>query len=1042
MRPSSRLRRWLLVTSIALVIFALVGFFALPPIVRAQLEKRASAELGRTVTVERVRLNPFALSLTLEKFAVREKEGPATFIRWDRLYVNFEAFASFTGDWVLGAVELDGFQAAIAIDPQGVFNFSDLLTRFAVPTAARPPEKTAALRPLRVRRLNVAQARVNFSDGSRPHPFVTVVGPLTFTLTEFRTVGERGAPYHFTATTESGEKLMWTGTLAADPVSSRGEFAVENLVLKKYAPYFESQFRGDVAAGMLTVRGRYDVNLAAKARALKVMGTELHLRDLRINESAGGPVVVDLPSLDVVGVEADGVALKASVARVALAGGHIAVRREKDGSVNLLALLAPAPPAAAPGASGLPASAPAVPAKLPEITIAEVALSDFKIDLTDLAAPRPAQLGLSGLQLSLKNITLSDGAVVPLALSFDWAPHGKVQVAGNVTLKPALTADLKADVTGFEVLPLSPYLEEFVNARVTQGTVSTASNLRVDLAGGAPAITLSGGLSVERLGLVDGARSEELAGFTSLALTGLKVATAPRLAVSVDELNLASPYARVVVNADKSINLVALAKTSDVPVVEPAVSSTTKPGVQTPSTDAAPLPSAPGPKIEIARVVVSGGDFSFSDGSVAPQLRVALNQFGGTVTGLSSENLARGEVDLRGMVDGAGPVVIVGKLDPLGASKFVDLKLDFKNVDLVPLSPYVGKFAGYELARGKLVVDAKFLLDGKKIVATNVVTLNQFTFGAATASPEATKLPVRLGVALLKDTDGKIVIDLPVEGSLDDPSFRIGRVVLRVVVNLLTKAAASPFALVGSMFGGGGDELAFQEFAPGASILLATEAAKLDTLLKALTNRPALSLGLEGGYDTAPDTYALKQQKLADRIRRQIWETRRAADPGIAPPEQLTIAPEEHAAMVKKLFDATFPPGTQFGAPLPPPPAVAAPPPAPPVGFFQRLVNTVTGRDRWEARAAQAANERRAAEHEKAPVPEAAAGLPLAEMTARLAETMEVTADDLRALAAARAQRVRDRLVEGGIAADRLFLTQAKEAANESKGPRVFLSLQ
>jgi hypothetical protein len=453
--------------------------------------------------------------------------------------------------------------------------------------------------------------------------------------------------------------------------------------------------------------------------------------------------------------------------------------------------------------------------------------------------------------------------------------------------------------------------------------------------------------------------------------------------------------------------------------------------------------AAPWPKIEITRVLIDGGNFSLLDRSVEPNVRMAITEFGGSVLGLSSENMARGTVDLRGKVDGAGPVAISGKVDPLGPTKFVDLKIDFKNVDLLPISPYTGKFAGYELARGQLVVDTKFLLEGKKIDATNVVTLNQFTFGAATNSPDATGLPVRLGVALLKDGDGRIIIDLPIQGSLDDPNFRIGKVVMRVIVNLLTKVATSPFSLIGSMFGGGGDELAFQEFAPGASELQPAELPKLDTLVKALTNRPALSLGIEGGYDAAADAYALKRLKLADYVRRQIWEKQHAANPNIAPPEQLVISPEDHAAMVKQLFNAKFPPGTQFGAPLPAAPAVAAAPPPPPPGMFKRVVNTITFKKSRAESAAKKDDARRAAEHEQAIQTAAATGLPLEDMMGRLAETMEVTDNDLRALAAARAARVRDQLVTAGhIAADRLFLSQGSATAKVNKGPRVFLNLQ
>ncbi len=375
----------------------------------------------------------------------------------------------------------------------------------------------------------------------------------------------------------------------------------------------------------------------------------------------------------------------------------------------------------------------------------------------------------------------------------------------------------------------------------------------------------------------------------------------------------------------------------------------------------------------------------------------------------------------------------------------MDLKIDFRNVDLQPLSPYSGKFAGYELARGKLAVDVSFDLAGKKIDATNVITLHQFTFGAPVASADATGLPVRLGVALLKDIDGKIVIDVPIQGTTDDPNFRIGRMVLRVIVNLLTRAAVSPFSLLGSAFGGGGAALAYQEFAPGSAEIQPGEIKKLQTLSLALANRPALSVGLEGSYDPGADTYALQRLKLADQVRRAIWERRHLANPNIAPPAQLVITPAETAAEIKQLFDQKFPPGTRFGTPLPPPPAVVAPPPAP-AGFFQRLVATVTFRSVCEESAARRENTQLAAAHVQAVTSAAAAGMPVEEMSGRLAEAIVISDADLQELAQARAQRVRDYLANvGRISPDRLFLSHTPIAGGPEKagkGPRVFLELE
>ncbi len=1025
----SRSRRYLWIAGGLLAAYTITGFFIAPRVVKSQLEQRATAALGRTVTVGQVRVNPFAMSVTLENLDVRLKQGEGSFLGWTRLYVNAEPLASIFGAWTLGTVELDGFHVTAILRPDGTFNFADIIERLnAAATPAAADAAPAGPPPaVQVGRLTVTQARLDFVDESRSRRFATTLGPVSFNLTEFHTEVERGAPYRFEAVTETGEKFAWSGTLSAAPLASAGELRLENIHLPKYAAYYADLVQAELTDGKLSVGGRYEAKFDGTTRVLKLAGGGVQLRDLKLVARAGRQPLLELPSLDVAGINADALALKAEVAAVTLTGGRVQVRREQDGSINLLQALLPLPAdASAPPAP--PTAAPA--AVLPEFLIGEVAVKDLAVDVTDLTPPRPAQLGLSGIQVSLKNVTLADGAEMPLSLALNWAPAGTVKVAGTVAIKPALRASLQTEVAGLALLPLSSYAEQFINAHLTQGVVSTSGLVTVAMSGDTPALTFDGGVSVEQLGVVDAAHNEPLVGFTTLALNGLKAASAPQLSVSLDEVKLVAPYARVFVAKDGALNLAAVAQTAT-----PA--APTEAAAPAPTAAVVPAPTAPRPQITVGRVVIADGDFSFADRSLEPNVRLAVTQFGGTIAGLSSENLARADVDLKATVNGSGPIAISGQLDPLGVKKFVDLKVDFRNVDLVPLSAYSGKYAGFELARGQLSLDVKARLDDRQLDAANVITLNQFTFGAPVESPDATKLPVRLGVALLKDMDGKIVIDVPVTGSLDDPSLRIGKVVVRVITNLLTKVATSPFALLGSMFGGGGDELAFQEFAPGGRDLLPAESAKLATMVKALTNRPGLSLAIEGGFDAPADTHALRQAKLAALVRNRIWEERRAIDPNIPAPELLEILPDAHVAMVKKLFDEKFPPGTEFGAPLPPAPvAVAAPAPVK-KNLFRRVVDALT------PSAAPTATPTTAAADAGAPAAATATGPALEEMTGRLAEAIEVTDNDLRALAEARAQSVRDYfLKEGGIAADRLFLTAGNATNPENRGPRVFLSLQ
>jgi len=1036
-RASSRRRRVLWIAVGALLLFAVTGFFILPPIVKTQLEKQGSAQLGRTLTVGKVRLNPFALSLTIENLDVRSKEGNGSFLGWNRLYVNFDPVASVLGTWTFGAIELDGFHATAQLRRDGTFSFHDILQRLNA-LATSTDTKGPMLPPLRIGSLKVVQARLDFADESRARPFTTTFGPVSLALTEFRSVGRRGAPNHFAAVTEAGEKFEWTGTLTGEPFRTEGSFAVENFSLPKYAAYHGDRVKGEIRDGKLTFRGRYVIDLAEGARVVKLSGGEVQLRGLKLADAPApdGVVAADLPVIDVTGIEADALTMKATIATLAVTGGRLQAVRSPEGAINLLTMLEPTP--AAPAVASAPA--PASAAALPDFLVGEVAVKDFSIDVTDRAAPRPAQLSLGGLQVSLKNVTLADGAVMTLAAAFNWAPQGTVKAEGTVALKPEVKADLKTDVAAFALLPLSPYLEQFLNARITQGTVSTSGTAQVALVGDVPAVGYAGDVAVEKFGLVDGVHNEELAGFASFTLTGLKAATSPKLAVSLAEVSVAAPYARVVVSADRSINLLSVLK-MDTPVAPAA-------GEKTPSADAPAAPptpeppAAPLPDIKIGRVVIAGGEFSLQDQSFEPNVRTRIDSFGGMIGSLSSDNLTRAEVNLTALVDGVAPVMIAGKLDPFGAKPFVEIEIDAKNVELLPFSPYSGRYAGYELARGKLSSNLKLKLDGKQLDATDLIVVNGFTFGAPVESPDATSLPVRLGVALLKDTEGNIVIDVPVSGNIDDPEVRLRKAITRVIVNLLTKAATSPFALLGSLLGGGGEELAFQEFAPGLSLLRADERPKLESVAKMLNTRPALGLAIEGSYDGPADTYQLQRLKLVDFVRRRIWEEKHAVNPNIPPPDQLEVTPEENIAAIRRFYDAKFPPGTKFGAPLPEkPPAVAAPPPPKKKTFIQKVVSMFADEETPNPEEQKLAEVKD--DYAAALAVAAETGLPLEEMVGRLAQEVAVTESDLQALATARAERVRDYLLkEGQITADRIFLTQGTEAAKQNKGPRVFLSPQ
>jgi hypothetical protein len=258
---------------------------------------------------------------------------------------------------------------------------------------------------------------------------------------------------------------------------------------------------------------------------------------------------------------------------------------------------------------------------------------------------------------------------------------------------------------------------------------------------------------------------------------------------------------------------------------------------------AAPAGAAATMPMSIKRVSLEAGEADFADLSVSPNFSTGIQKLNGSVLGLSSKANSRATIDLHGQVDANqfSPVTVTGEANLLGAPLYADLALTFHNIALATFDPYSGKFAGYNISKGKLNTDLHYKVDGRKLDAQHHIVVEQLEFGDKTESKQAVSLPIKLAVSLLKNRDGVIELDLPVHGSLDDPQFKLAPIIWKVLVNILEKAVTAPFALLGSLFGGGPD-LQFIDFEPGTADLDAGATAKAQTLVRALSERPQLKI--------------------------------------------------------------------------------------------------------------------------------------------------------------------------------------------------------
>jgi hypothetical protein len=536
------------------------------------------------------------------------------------------------------------------------------------------------------------------------------------------------------------------------------------------------------------------------------------------------------------------------------------------------------------------------------------------------------------------------------------------------------------DVKGIDVRPFQPYVTEKVKVVINDGYASTTGRLELSIKEpeGLSA-KYTGETNLATFSIAEKATAEDLLRWQSLSMTDLAVGINPMF-VRAKKVALADFFAHVVLNPGGRVNLLELTETPAAPTAPAAPKAAPPPSAAGAVPPSSPPAAAPGlPKeIQIDELTLQGGRIQFQDRSLKPAFNAAMTEIGGRVTGLTSIETSPADVELRGRMNNSAPLEIAGKVHPLRKELFADIRVRFTGMDLSPTSPYAGKYVGYSIEKGKLSFDLAYQIDKGKLNSENKVFVDQFTFGEKVDSPEATSLPVKLGVALLKDRNGEIHLDIPVTGSLDDPQFSIWSIVLQVIGNLIAKAVTSPFALLGAAFGGG-EEMQYVEFDEGRSTIPEAGAKKIAALSTALAEKPSLKLEITGFVSPDPDREGLKQFLLQRKVKAQKLADLRKQGVPAAPVDEVRVPAEEYEKYLTLAYRAEpFPKPRNF------------------IGMVKSL--------------------------------------PKDEMEKLILTHIEVGDEELRMLAADRANAVKEAILKSGkVAPERLFIVTPKTLAPEKK---------
>lgn len=768
----------------------------------------------------------------------------------------------------------------------------------APPPTARPTEtqEESSAFDVVVDSIKVIGSAATYTDLSAASPAKVALEGLNAQAQHLRLNGQLPAEYHAAANLPTGGTVTVKGTLELPKSDATADVALDQIDLPSLQAFAQSVFAGTLSSGKLSAHGTLQTHFASDQFNLHAEPADLAIDSLAIKQARMKDPSVGWTRFGVTLDKFDLASRQVTVKEVRSDGIKLFVQRSKGGQLNLTELMKkPGPPAAESRRRISPRSEreerivakPAAKAPAPpwHYQVQSIALENTDARFTDYATPKVVRAQFAPLNIHLKDVT--DDFAKPFGVQVDGVRNrrGTFKVDGNAAIDP-LNTELRVETKDLDLAAINNYVSTKLNAQLTSAELTMNAQAGVQQVKKDYHVKYRGDLALNNVAAIDKLTGDNFVDWKSLSIRGVDAAVGegePK--VHLESIALKNFDGRIILDSAGKLNLSNIvAQPSEAP------KSLTRENVQgaAPAPTATPAPAAAATAaahpmnadILVDKVTLEGGHVDYTDDFIKPNYSADLTEITGSIGAFGTSTQQPADVELQGQVNGSAPLNITGSVNPLTPLAFVDIKAKAQGIELTQLAAYSTKYTGYPIIKGSLNMDVHYLLNQGTLTANNHIFIDQLTFGDRVENSSAKNLPVRLAVAILKNSRGEIDLNIPVSGSLSDPQFSLGSVIWGAFMNVLTKAITAPFSLLASAIGGiaggggGGDagssqDLSFVPFKPGLAILNGSAKNGLTTLGNALRDRPALNLSICGRVDPDKDLEGLREAWVDDQVRAQ-----------------------------------------------------------------------------------------------------------------------------------------------------------------------------
>ncbi len=869
-----------------IILYIVTCFFVLPPLLKSKLPEILQQETGRKTLISKIEIQPFDSSIRLEGFEIKETND-LLFVAFDVLYVNVGLVSSIKQmALVFDEISLQKPIIHLAKEKNGAFNFQSLF-KDKKDTAA---SKESPSIPITITKFSLTQGDLLWEDNTFDTPVTQNISLININIEGLTTQIDKQANLSLSMSPKSGGHLDWEGQVSLEPLASKGHIKLDNVKLETLLSLILSNTLPINTEGYEQLAADYNASYSEKGLKLNVSKAEFNIHDFKLLVKGDEKAWIKIPLLSLQGLDFSLDKHQLLINTVSANDADFKAWLNPEGVINYQALF----PSAHVNTGKLNKAGinTTEPQKVQwDISVNTIALNNFGLDFEDKTLKKPVTINVKPINVKLANYSNKAGVKIPVQLSAGINNTEVITLKGDTIIEP-LAANLELNIKAINLEPFQSYFDKFVRLDVIDGDIHIKGNVAISKS---PVddldLKFKGTAGIANLLTRDQLVHKDLVKWDDLTFKGVD-ADFLQNRYSAAILEIDKPYIRLIIKKDKTVNFNNI-----------VIADKTKPeSLKKPSDNKAAAKARPSFKLD--KVKVTDGFSDFSDFSLILPFAAQIKDLDGGASGVSSEQKSKIILALKGNAYDLAPVGVKGDISPhLGD---YNVEINFDGLPLPLVSPYMVQFSGYKVEKGTMTLGLKYHVINSELEASNNIFIDRFELGEKVENPNAVSLPIELAIALLQDSTGKIKMDVPITGSLNDPKFSLGAIFTDALANVISKVITAPFRALGSLVGSEKD-LSVVSFTPGASYLSKPQQDKLDSLSRALKERSILNLDVKGAAFEEQDWPVLREDALYEELKkRRAVEINKHAEKKIRD-EYVELSEDDYKRLLADMFIDTFP---------------------------------------------------------------------------------------------------------------------------------------